>query len=213
MNKNDYEVDLNKVLLDYCESNDGSLINGDVYEALKKISVSVASPFVATYPIYKNYDELMSVCDIAIFTALSKYDKSKGKSLITYLWTCIRNALLMDMRKIRKHKMVTKSIYECINKYSDIGDRIYLIDIIEDVESSKFADFNSDERLIDCVKESLLHLLKEKKINDKTYKIFIMYLLDGKNQNDIANELELSQSYISRLIRKTTELIAEDLYI
>lgn len=207
MGKKNYEVNLNEVLADYCKTKDKSLITERVYDSIKSFCIFIATPFMTNHEVYRNYDELMTICNIAIWNALEKYEPSKG-SISTYLATCIRNAILMDIRKNKKHRNV-QSLDKVINcQTKNNNDDIYYYELIEDRKASDFMNYDSDEYLVDLIEQSLRHLKKKSKMNDKMYGITLMYM-EGKTQREIADELNFSQSYISRILRKAKDMIID----
>ena len=86
------------------------------------------------------------------------------------------------------------SIYEPV--YSDSGDSIYIMDQLSDSSSA-------DELWVEdiALKEAL------KKLNEREKKIIDMRFYAGKTQNEIAEEIGISQAQVSRLEKSALERI------
>ena len=205
-NVNKCEIDLNKVLSEYSQTKDESLITNEVYDAMIGFTIHIAKPFMANNYKYRNYDEVISICNVAIMSALESYDGSKSK-ISTFIAVCIRNAILMDIRKEKKHRRCTRSLDEVVACDSiKENSEITLGELIEDVNASDFANYDSDVEMINLINEAV-HSLKEKnKLNDRVYEVTIMYM-SGKTQDKISKELGISQSYVSRILRKSKDAI------
>ena len=203
---NKCEIDLNKVLSEYSQTKDTSLITNEVYDAMIGFTIHIAKPFMVNNYKYRNYDEVISICNVAIMSALESYDESKSK-ISTFIAVCIRNAILMDMRKEKKHSRCVRSLDEVVacDSIKD-NSEITLGELIEDVKASDFANYDSDVEMIKLIDEAV-HSLKEKnKLNGRVYEVTIMYM-SGKTQDAISKELGISQSYVSRLLRKSKDAI------
>ena len=169
-------------------------------------TIHIAKPFMVNNYKYRNYDEVISICNVAIMSALESYDESKSK-ISTFIAVCIRNAILMDMRKEKKHSRCVRSLDEVVacDSIKD-NSEITLGELIEDVKASDFANYDSDVEMIKLIDEAV-HSLKEKnKLNGRVYEVTIMYM-SGKTQDAISKELGISQSYVSRLLRKSKDAI------
>ena len=207
-NVNRYRIDLNDVLTKYCQTKDKSLITDEVYDAIIGYTVNIAKPFMINNYKYRDYDELMSICNVAIVTALERYDENKSK-ISTFIATCIRNAILMDIRKEKKHKRCVLSLDEVVScdSITDNSD-ITLGELIEDVKASEFTNCDSDAEMLKLIGEAVSSLKKKNKMNNRMYDITIMYM-SGKTQDEISETYEISQSYVSRILRESKRIIRE----
>lgn len=86
------------------------------------------------------------------------------------------------------------SIFEPI--YNDGGDTIYLFDKLADTK-----DKNSDKDMIISLRKALLKI----KARDKN--ILLQRFMIGKTQNEIADELGISQAQVSRLEKSAIEAV------
>lgn len=200
------EIDLNKVLSEYSQTKDKSLITDEVYSAMIGYTIHIAKPFMVNNHKYRDYDEVMSICNVAIMSALESYDESKSK-ISTFIAVCIRNAILMDIRKEKKHSRCVRSLDEVVacDSIKD-NSEITLGELIEDVKASDFTNYDSDVEMINLINEAVNSLKEKNKLNDKVYKVTIMYMT-GKTQDEISKEMGVSQSYVSRLLRKSKDAI------
>ena len=146
----------------------------------------------------KDVDELISIGTVGLIKAIDSFDSSKGTRLATYASRCIENEILMLFRNNKKQK-----------------SEVYLRDPIGvDKEGNEFCliDILSSEK--DCVLENVERNLQVKalyrKLGESLTKressILIMRygLIDGKckTQREIAVNLGISRSYVSRIEKK-----------
>ena len=207
MNKvNKYTVDLNEVLAEYCKTKDKSLITNEVYDALIGYTINIVKPFMVNNYKYRDYDEVMSICNVAVMSALERYDKDKSK-ISTYIAVCIRNAILMDIRKEKKHSRCVRSLDEIVacDSIKDNSD-ITLGELIEDVRASDFTNYDSDAEMVKLINEAVASLKEKNKLHGRVYDVTIEYM-SGKTQDEISKEMGISQSYVSRLLRKSKDAI------
>lgn len=205
-NVNEYKVDLNVVLSEYSQTKDKSLITNEVYDALIGYTINIAKPFMVNNYKYRDYDEVMSICNVAIMNALESYDESKSK-ISTFIAVCIRNAILMDIRKEKKHSRCVRSLDEIVacDSIKDNSD-ITLGELIEDVRASDFTNYDSDVEMVKLINEAVKSLKEKNKLHGRLYDVTIEYM-SGKTQSEISEEMGISQSYVSRLLRKSKDAI------
>ena len=156
----------------------------------------------------KDVDELISIGTVGLIKAIDSFDSSKGTRLATYASRCIENEILMLFRNNKKQK-----------------SEVYLQDPIGvDKEGNEFCliDILSSEK--DCVLENVERNLQVKalyrKLGESLTKressILIMRygLIDGKckTQREIAVNLGISRSYVSRIEKKALKKIKKELF-
>ena len=113
----------------------------------------------------------------------------------------------MDIRKEKKHKRCVRSLDEVVACDSiKENSEITLGELIEDVKASDFTNYDSDEEMIKLINDAVTSLKEKNKLNDRMYEVTIMYM-GGKTQRIISKELGISQSYVSRILRKSREVI------
>ena len=156
----------------------------------------------------KDVDELISIGTVGLIKAIDSFDSSKGTRLATYASRCIENEILMLFRNNKKQK-----------------SEIYLQDPIGvDKEGNEFClmDILSSEK--DCVLEKVesnlqIRALYKKLVESLTKRessiIIMRYgLIDGKckTQREIAVNLGISRSYVSRIEKKALKKLKKELF-
>ena len=149
----------------------------------------------------KETDEMISVGIVGLVKAVNTYNFEKGSRLATYAARCIDNELLMLMRGDRQLSREV-SLYDpiCTDKE---GNEITLLSILE----------HEDEDIIDQLdkKQSLRKLSKilSKVLTPREYFVVIRrYGLYGHHettQRELAEQLNISRSYVSRIEKKALE--------
>ena len=148
----------------------------------------------------KETDEMISVGIVGLVKAVNTYNFEKGR-LATYAARCIDNELLMLMRGDRKLSREV-SLYDPIGTDKE-GNEITLLSILE----------HEDEDIIDQLdkKQSLRKLSKilSKVLTPREYFVVIRrYGLYGHHettQRELAEQLNISRSYVSRIEKKALE--------
>lgn len=152
-------------------------------------------------------DELISVGSIGLIKAIDSFKLDKGSQLSTYASRCIENEILMLLRATKKHK-ICLSIEETIGTDKD-GAELSIKDIIpQDKELDP--DVVVEKRvLFEKIKQTMKNTLTERE-----YKIICLRygLIDGKEltQQEVADILKISRSYISRIENKALEVLKEN---
>ena len=149
----------------------------------------------------KETDEMISVGIVGLVKAVNTYNFEKGSRLATYAARCIDNELLMLMRGDRKLSREV-SLYDPIGTDKE-GNEITLLSILE----------HEDEDIIDQLdkKQSLRKLSKilSKVLTPREYFVGIRrYGLYGHHettQRELAEQLNISRSYVSRIEKKALE--------
>ena len=141
-----------------------------------------------------NIEDLISIGPIGLTKGVNTFNADKKIKLATYASRCIENEILMYLRRTNKTKGEV-SIDEPLNKDVD-GNELLLSDILgtdPDITSRDIED-EVDKKLL---RASI------GKLNDRERDIMEMRFGfktgDEKTQKEVADELGISQSYISRL--------------
>jgi len=144
-----------------------------------------------------NLEDLISIGTIGLIKAIGTYRRDKNIKLATYASRCIENEILMYIRKIANQKTEV-SLDEPINMDYD-GNELLLSDIMGTDEDMILRPMEDD---VD------LRLLRQavKELPQREREIVQMrFGLDGHKeltQKEVAQKLEISQSYISRLEKR-----------
>ena len=142
-------------------------------------------------------EDLISIGTIGLAKSVNTFNIDKKIKLATYASRCLENEILMYLRRTNKAKGEV-SIDEPLNKDCD-GNELLLSDILgtdPDITSRNIEDEVDKTLLRECIK----------KLNSREKNIMEMRFgfLTGKEktQKEVADELGISQSYISRLEKK-----------
>lgn len=149
----------------------------------------------------RDTDDLISVGTIGLIKAVNTFDPDKKIRLATYAAKCIDNELLMMLRNDRK-KLMELSLSEPIGTDKE-GNDITFMDVVGDEERDDAANMLTAQQL-GCIKEHMSDVLNSREM----LIICGRYGLFGKTektQNEIAGELGISRSYVSRIERKALD--------
>lgn len=156
---------------------------------------------------YYGNDDLISIGTIGLIKAVNTYNNGKATRLATYAAKCIENEILMFIRSSKKSK-VEVSINEPLGTDKD-GNEISFNDIlgtdpdeIVDTLNLKF----QIQKLYSCILSVLTP--REQAVIINRYGIGV----EPKTQREIAKELNISRSYISRIEKKAIEKLREHIY-
>lgn len=144
-----------------------------------------------------NIEDLISIGTIGLIKAVNSFKSDKNIKMATYASRCIENEILMYLRKLSKVKKEV-SIDEPINTDSE-GNELSISDILCSSSDDIAEDIEYEDET-NMVREVLKELPpREKQIVDMRYGF-----ISGKEmtQKEVADELNISQSYISRIEKK-----------
>lgn len=152
-------------------------------------------------------EDLISIGSIGLIKGISTYNSKKSIKLSTYISKCIDNEILMHFRSIKKQ---SKEVHldDPIGKDKD-DNAISLKDILENDEKS--IDDEIDLKIKrDKLNKKMKEILKERE------RIILVerFGLDGnktKTQKEIAKEMNISRSYVSRIETKAIERLTREL--
>lgn len=152
-------------------------------------------------------DDLISIGSIGLIKGINSFNVDKGSKLSTYISRCIDNEILMYLRSTKK-----------------LQNEVYLNDTIGEDKDSNVVTLQevlvADEKTID---EQVDLKLQIKKLYSKISSILkdrertiinLRFGLDGnkpKTQNEIAQEMGISRSYVSRIETKAIGKLAKEI--
>ena len=153
-----------------------------------------------------NIEDLISIGTIGLIKAVNTFSKDKNIKLATYASRCIENEILMFLRKSNQYKYEI-SIDEPLNP-AWAGPELLLSDVLGTDDDIVNVNIENE------VERDLLRRLIEK-LNPREKVIMEMRfgLTHGveKTQKEVADEIGISQSYISRLEKKIIKRLKKDL--
>ncbi|WP_303865008.1 RNA polymerase sporulation sigma factor SigE [Alkalibaculum bacchi] len=152
-------------------------------------------------------EDLISIGTIGLIKAVNTFDPDKNIKLATYASRCIENEILMFIRKSSKIKNEI-SFDEPLNTDWD-GNELLLSDILgteEDLTENNI-EREVDFQLLNAAMDNLNK--REKTIVELR---FGLYNKDSKTQKEVAEEMNISQSYISRLEKKILKRLKKEIH-
>ena len=150
-------------------------------------------------------DDLISIGTIGLIKGIDTYKKTPKVKITTYAARCIQNEILMHYRSDKKNQF-TISLNDSIG-YDKEGNEINLTDLLEDKQ------IDIIEKL--QVKDNIELLNKYiEKLNKREKEIIVKrYGLNNSKdltQKEIAEELGISRSYVSRIEKRAlTKILRE----
>ena len=151
-------------------------------------------------------DDLISIGTIGLIKAINSFRTDKNIKLATYASRCIENEILMYMRRTVRRKSEV-SFDEPLNTDFE-GNELLLSDILGTDSETVYGGIEANVEK-ELLKEAL------KKLPERERRIMYMrFGLGGKEemtQKDVADELGISQSYISRLEKKIIERLKREI--
>ena len=150
-------------------------------------------------------EELISIGTVVLIKAVSTFNNSKSTRFATYAAKCIDNEILMYFRSAKKS---TRDVYldEPVDVDKD-GNSMSLMDIIAE-------DDNMVDRIDTMIKSRQLYGFVENSLDDREREIILYrYGLYGKKpltQREVAEKLDISRSYVSRIEKKALEKLKNE---
>ena len=153
-----------------------------------------------------NIEDLISIGTIGLIKAVSTYKPAKNIKLATYASRCIENEILMYLRKTSNLKSEV-SFDEPLNTDWD-GNELLLSDILGTENDLVMKPIEDD------VDRQLLTNALEKLSERERLIITLRFGLDGRQertQKEVADQLGISQSYISRLEKRIISRLKKEI--
>ena len=151
-------------------------------------------------------DDLIGIGTIGLIKGVDSYNFDKNIKLTTYAAKCIQNEILMYFRSLKGSNLKSMSLNDSIG-YDKDGNEISLIEIIKD-EKDDITNVLQTKDNLTLVNEYMKYLTKrEQEILMKRYG-----LMNRKEmtQKEIAKELKISRSYVSRIEKRALTKILKE---
>ncbi|WP_188883141.1 RNA polymerase sporulation sigma factor SigK [Alicyclobacillus cellulosilyticus] len=144
-----------------------------------------------------DHDDLISIGTVGLIKAVETYQPAKGTKFATYAARCIQNEILMQLRSLKKTRRDV-SLYSPIGMDKD-GNEVTIADVLgsesDETEEavSRRMEIGHMRRLMEILDE------RERRVIDLRFG-----LADGREwtQNEVADALGISRSYVSRLEKR-----------
>ena len=153
----------------------------------------------------EDMDDLISIGTIGLIKGIDSYSYKHGTRITTYCARCIENEILMYFRADKKNSK-NISLNDQVGFDKD-GNEITFLDILKTPKPDFALDIHNKENI---------SLLKDyfKVLNEREKDIIIKrYGLNGEDeitQKEIAKELGISRSYVSRIEKRAlTKMLRE----
>ena len=150
-------------------------------------------------------DDLISIGTIGLIKGVDSFSKSHGTKITTYCARCIENEILMYFRTNNKNNR-NISINESVG-FDKEGNEITILDILK-MPSPDFIDEIHTKDNIELLKKYMECLNPREK--DILVQRYGLNNNDCKTQKEIAKELKISRSYVSRIEKRAlTKILRE----
>lgn len=143
-------------------------------------------------------EELISIGSIGLIKAINSFSSDKGYKISTYASKCVENEILMNIRATKKQKSEV-SMNAIIGTDKDGND----MELVETLDSD--AKDAIDTIYDKVVSQQVLDYINNKLSKREQYIMNLRYGMNGfqqKTQQQIADELGISRSYVSRIETK-----------
>jgi RNA polymerase sporulation-specific sigma factor len=152
-------------------------------------------------------EDLISIGTIGLIKAIESYSQGKGTKLATYAARCIENEILMHLRSLKKTKKDV-SLHDPIGQDKE-GNEISLIDVLKS-ESEDILDTIQLNMELEKIKK-YIDILDERE-KEVIISRFGLDLQKEKTQREIAKELGISRSYVSRIEKRALMKMFHEFY-
>jgi len=142
-------------------------------------------------------DDLISIGTIGLIKGIDSYNRSRATKITTYAARCVENEILMHFRKL-KNTGNTISLNDAIG-YDKDGNEISLQEVIKD-DAIDIPDYLHIKENVGLLKKYFNVLTaREQEI---LIKRFGLLNEDEQTQKEIAKQLHISRSYVSRIEKR-----------
>ncbi|WP_373233512.1 RNA polymerase sporulation sigma factor SigK [Cohnella sp.] len=156
----------------------------------------------------EDHEDLISIGTIGLIKAIESYSPDKGTKLATFSARCIENEILMHLRSLKKTKKDV-SLHDPIGTDKE-GNEISLIDIL-----GTEADDVVDKVQLKIEKVKIyqnLDILDEREREVIVGRFGLETGGEERTQREIAKELGISRSYVSRIEKRALMKLYHEFY-
>lgn len=152
--------------------------------------------------IEKINDDLISIGTIGLIKGIDSFKPDKKNKLTTYVARCIENEILMYFRSNKKN-LNNVSLNDAIGHDSE-GNEISLMDVIKSDDEDIAEALHRSDNISNIDKYLDILTPREKDIIIKRYGLFDF---DELTQKEIADQMHISRSYVSRIEKRAISKI------
>lgn len=177
------------------------LLNGDnaAKDLLVLHNLRLVAHVVKRYTLgEEGTDDLISIGTIGLIKAVNSFKPDYGSKFSTFAIRCIDNEILMYFRSKKKRKGEI-SIFEPIGTDKE-GNQIHLVDVLENNEPDIIENIEKKDELT-IVIENLHQILTEQEL-EIIKKRYGLWGTKEYTQKEIAQEIGISRSYVSRIEKR-----------
>lgn len=168
-------------------------------------NLRLVAHIVKKYDNKNETDDLISIGTIGLIKGIDSYSYKHGTRITTYCARCIENEILMNYRNNKKNSK-NVSINESIGFDKD-GNEITLLDILKTPKPDFAMDIHTKNNINLLKKYFNVLNEREKEIIIKRYGLNNQ---DEITQKEIAKQLKISRSYVSRIEKRAlTKMLRE----
>lgn len=142
------------------------------------------------------YDELFSAGYYGLYKAIRTFDHTKGIQFMTYSSRIIQNEMLMMLRRFKKTEF-DFSLSKVVTEGNSSESEHTLEEILPDLNSEEGFEWIVKKDLADRILVQLEHSVKH-----RDFTIYTIYLEDEITHAELGDLFGISQSYISRIIKR-----------
>ena len=184
-----------------------NMLNGDIAARNKLIehNLRLVAHIVKKFDAVRDTDDLISIGTIGLIKGIDSYKNNKKTKITTYAARCIQNEILMYYRS-NKNRGNTISLNDSIG-FDKEGNEINLIEMIKDKDIDLFDKIDIKNNIMLLNKYLKVLYPREKEIIIKRYGLYNTLEM---TQKEIAKELKISRSYVSRIEKRAlTKMLTE----
>ncbi|TFB24884.1 RNA polymerase sporulation sigma factor SigK [Filobacillus milosensis] len=145
----------------------------------------------------EDQEDLISIGTIGLIKGVESFSSNRGTKLATYVARCIDNEILMYLRTSKKSNK-DMSLHDPIGQDKE-GNEISLIDILKSDQPDLVEKIQTSMEIAKVFKYINLLDEREKEVIVKRYGLNAQ---DELTQREIAKELKISRSYVSRIEKR-----------
>ena len=156
-------------------------------------------------------DDLISIGTIGLIKAVDKFDPTKQARIATFASTCIENEILMTIRSAKKD-MGNVLLSDCLGS-DDEGNEMVYSDVLGAEDSAIYEQIESEEdikKMCMMIKTCLSDM--ERTVLELRYGLKGHVSSNGKDgltQQAVADRLNISRSYVSRIESRALNKLAK----
>lgn len=174
-------------------------------QKLVEHNLRLVAHIIKKFDCKEDNEDLISIGTIGLIKAINTYNQGKDTRLATYAARCIENEILMHLRSTKKNQGEV-SLQEPIGVDKD-GNEVNLLDVL-----GTDPDGVVDKVEMEIARQKLYRIIEKLKFRDKKVLKMRFGIPSGevKTQKEIAQQLGISRSYVSRIEKKVIRKITEE---